>query len=123
LNKSKTYRDQRSLYQAAYCVIFLGIGVQVGVNVFEQIVSSEPWTFTRMAHIVLLSFAILYLPMPWLVTRVILKDLSEKLAPEDSVSSSTELQGWIGKSMLSILLLSTLGTALIVMELERLLNH
>jgi hypothetical protein len=104
-------------------MILLGIGVQVGVSIFEQIVSSGLWTFTRIAHIVLLSFAILYLPVPWFVTRLILKDLSEKLASEGSVPSSTELQGWIAKSILSVLLLSIFGTALVVGELESLLNH
>lgn len=123
MNKSKTNWDQRNLYQAVYCMILLGIGVQVGVSIFEQIVSSGLWTFTRIAHIVLLSFAILYLPVPWFVTRLILKDLSEKLASEGSVPSSTELQGWIAKSILSVLLLSIFGTALVVGELESLLNH
>ena len=120
MTEGKTDRDRESLFQMVYGMLILSIVGQVAITVFNIWTSNTHWSASRIAHIVLLIFSILYLPAPWIVMRLELKDLSRKFPSCQLIAANSKLLVSIRRSFFSVMLLSTMGTALLVGQLATL---
>ena len=103
--------------------MLIGTAGRIGIKLFDLIVLATPWTADRRFSVILLSMALMFLPLPWIVIRMELKSLSGKLVAVRSPEAEFDIAKAIRGSMKNILVASYCTIVMLVLAFQDLVKH